>query len=277
MQPLSPRDLLIRQNPVESDQWESQSDRLERQAQANAPQITLERFQTLERVIRDNPLHTEPYLELAKIYLQEQRWVDARRVLDMAFARFPEDEEVNFLREEAQLARALQLHSMAEAEHTAEPTSLTAESLERSRVQLNVLRQHVCLSRLERHPERFELYLPLSIALENLGQPDEAIRALEKAVVQPTLRAEAALQLGYILSRARRIPEALAAFRRAAMFRVPPPKPEIKLKALAAAADVAERSNMIDSARRYVALLVELQPHDANLRDRLSNLHSRTL
>lgn len=277
MQPLSPRDLLIRQNPVESDQWETEGDRNERQSQANAPQITLERFQTLERVIRDNPLHVDPYLELARIYLQDNRWVDARRALDMALARFPKHEEVNFLREEAQLARALQLHSLAEAEQAAEPTSLTAESLERSRVQLNVLRQQVCLSRLERHPDQLELYLPLSLALENLGQRDEAIRALEKAVAQPALRAEAALQLGFILSRARRIPEALAAFRRAALFRVPPPKPEIKQQALAAAADLAERSNMIDSARRYVALLLELQPNDARLRARLSDLQSRTL
>ncbi len=277
MQPLSPRDLLIRQNPVECDQWESESDRNERQAQANAPQITLERFQTLERVIRDNPLHVDPYLELARIYLQENRWVDARRVLDLALARFPDDEEVNFLREEAQLARALQMHCIAEAEQAAEPTSLTADNLDRSRVQLNVLRQQVCMSRLDRHPDQLELYLPLSLALENLGKRDEAIRALEKAVVQPALRAEAALQLGFILSRAKRIPEALAAFRRAALFRVPPPKPETKQQALVAAADLAERSNMIDSARRYVALLLELQPNDTSLRARLSDLQSRAL
>jgi tetratricopeptide (TPR) repeat protein len=277
MQPLSPRDLLIRQNPVESDQWETEGERHARQAQATTPQITLERFQTLERVIRDNPLQVDPYLELARIYLHENRWVDARRVLDMALARFPNDEEANFLREEAQLARALQLHSMAEAEQAAEPTSLTAENVERSRVQLNVLRQQVCLSRLARHPDQLELYLPLSLALENLGQRDEAIRALEKAVTQPALRAEAALQLGVILTRARRIPEALAAFRRAALFRVPPPPPEIKYQALSAAADLAERSNMIDSARRYVALLLEMQPNDASLRARLTDLQNRPL
>ena len=36
------------------------------------------------------------------------------------------------------------------------------------------------------------------------------------------------------------------------------PARELKLRALAAAADLAERSRLIDSARRYVGLLVEL-------------------
>ncbi len=277
MEPISPKDLLLRHNPVEFDQWETESERKERAAQTTAPRITLERFQTLERVIRDNPLHAEPYLELARIYLQDSRWLDARRVLDSAVARFPEDEAVNYLREESQLARALQLHSEAEAEHASEPTSITQDNLERSRVQLNVLRKQVCLSRLQRHPEQLALNLPLATALENLGQRDEAISVLEAGIALPTLRAEASLQLGFTLSRARRIPEALAAFRRAALFRVPPPTPEIKQQALMAAADLAERSNMIDSARRYVAMLLELKPDDSLLSERLKALQSRSL
>lgn len=275
MQPLSPKDLLIRQSPVEVDQWETEAERQQREK--TTPTVSLERFQTLERVIRENPLHADPYLELAKIYLKDSRWNDARRVLDAAVARFSDNEQVSYLREEAMIARSLELFSLAEAEYAAEPTSLTSENLDRSRVELNVLRQNVCQSRLERHPEQVELNIPLATALENLGKRDEAIRALQVAIAYPQLRAEAALQLGFLYERARRIPQALSAFRRAAMFRVPPPSADVKLKALAAAADLAQRSNMIDSARRYVTMLLELAPTNAALKTRMNELNNRDL
>ncbi|MEZ6135462.1 MAG: tetratricopeptide repeat protein [Pirellulaceae bacterium] len=272
MQPLSPKDLLIRQSPVEADQWDPAS-----QAEQQSIPVTLERFQTLERTIADNPLHADPYLELAKIYLTQERWHDARRVLDLAHKRFSDNEEVNYLREEAQLARSLQLFTAAEVEYAQEPTQLTEDNLQRCRVELNVLRERVCLSRLERHPEQVELNLPLATAMENLGKRDEAIGALKPAIEQPQLRAEASLQLGYMLERARRVPEALSAFRRAALFRVPPPSPEIKFQALMAAADLAQRSNMIDSARRYVAMLIEISPNNVPLKNRLEELNQMSL
>ncbi len=273
MQPLTPKDLLVRHDPVERDRWTT-GETLEG---GQVPAVPLERFQTLEHVLRDSPIHVDPYLELARIYLQSSRWNDAKRVLDLAFSRFPEDEDVNFLREEAQIARSLQLFSEAEKEHADEPTRLTQENLDRCRIELNVLRENVCRSRLERHPEQAELNLPLATALENLGNRDEAIGCLQKAVVHPKLRASAALQLGQVFERANRIPEALSSYRRAALFRVPPPSEEIKRKALAAAADLAQRSNLIDSARRYVEMLVELLPHDEALANRLAELRKSPL
>ena len=148
MEPLSPKDLLIRQTALGSDQWDGDA----AQNRNDMPPVTLERFQALERTIADTPLQVDAYLELAKIYAQDQRWSDAKRVLDTAVKRFPEDEEVNFLREEAQIGRSLQLFSAAEAEYTAEPTRLTSENLDRCRVELNVLRERVCSSSLAAAP-----------------------------------------------------------------------------------------------------------------------------
>lgn len=270
MQPLKPQDLLLRQTPVEHDRWS------EGKSTEDQP-VALERFQTLEHVIRDTPVHIEPYLELAKIYLQGGRWNDAKRVLDLAVARFPEHEEANYLREESQLARSLQLHSEAERAHREEPTVMTKDSLERCRIQLNVLREKVCKARLERDPQKSELLLPLATALNNLGQVDEAVEALHQAVQQPPLRAVAALQLGQVMEAAGRIPEALSAYRKAAMFRVPPPSREVRLAALNAAADLAERSNLIDSAQRYVSILLDLNANDSHLQQRYKRLSESPL
>ncbi len=274
MQPLTPEDLLIRHNPVDNERWFDGQAAAETDA---AAQVPLERFQALEHLLRDNPISVDPYLELARIYLKIGRWTDAKRVLDSAIARFPEDEDVNFLREEAQIARSLQLLSEAQAEFDQEPTRLTQERLNRCHVELNVLREKVCRSRLERHPTQLELNMPLATAVENLGNRTEAINCLKKAAVQPNLRAAAALQLGQVYERAKRVPEALSAYRRAAMFRVPEPTMDVKLKALAAAANLAQRSGLIDSALRYTEMLLDLQPNNTAIQQRLAELKDAPL
>lgn len=275
MHPLTPDDLLIRHSPVDNDRWlDGKRDESEPSIPSSVP---LERFQTLEHVIRDTPLHVDPYLELARIYLQNSRWVDAKRVLDLAVERFPEDEEVNYLREEAQIARSLQLLSEARKEFEEEPTKLTKENLDRCNVELNVLRESVCRSRLKRHPDQVELNMPLATALENLGNREEAIACLQRAVAEPNLRGLAALQLGQTYERSGKVPQALSAYRRAALFRVPPPSDDVKLRALTAAANLATNSGMIDSARRYVEMLSEMQPNNAAIQTRLEELRKSEL
>ena len=270
MDPLTPESLLIRHNPVDDDQW------IEDRGPSTST-VSLERFQTLEHVVRDSPLTVDPYLELSRIYLGSSRWTDAKRILDLAFERFPENEDVAYLREEAQINRSLQLLANAKAEHTTEPTQLTQERLARCHVDLNVLRERVCKQRLLRHPEQLQLNLPLATALENLGKKDEAIARLREVVREPRLRASAAYQLGQTLERAGQIPEALSAYRRAALFRVPPATNEMRWKSLSAAADLARRFGMVDSERRYVEMLCAMRPTDADLAQRLDQLRDTPL
>lgn len=267
MQPLTPDDLLIRRRALEPD-----GELLADERAKSARSVPLERFQALEHVIRDNPLTVEPYLELAGYYLSSQRWTDARRVLENACQRFPGEERSQFLLEESQLARSLQLNSEAEQAQRAEPTQLTQAALDKSQLELNALRERICRGRLQRHPEQLQLYLPLATALHGLGQSEKAIESLRLATQAPKLRSAAAFQLGQLLEEVGRIPEALSAYRRAALFRVPPPPRELKLRALAAAADLAERSRLIDSARRYVGLLVELDTDNTDLKERYDRL-----
>ncbi|RMF43552.1 MAG: hypothetical protein D6753_04815 [Planctomycetota bacterium] len=268
MQPLTPDDLLIRHKPLEDSQW------INRLAPGKGTfrDVPLERFQVLERQVREIPLTEDPYLELARIYLHRGRWQDAKRILDLAIERFPDSEDVNYLREEAQLNRALQLVEEAQQELRAEPTRLTREKLQRCEIELNVLREKVCRQRLQRHPDQVALQIPLAAALEYQGRIEEAIDCLRQASDDPPLRAQAALQLGRLLERVERIPEALSAYRRAALFRRPPPQAEIRRAALEAAADLAERYSLVDSARRYVEMLLEIEPDDAVLRLRLQKL-----
>ncbi|MCA9130111.1 MAG: hypothetical protein KDB22_23650 [Planctomycetales bacterium] len=272
MQPLTPRDLLIRTEPADVAAIGG-----EENAREQFPTVTLERFQALEHVIRAVPINAEPYLELARIYHAASRWVDARRILDLAYARFSDNEEVCFLREEVQLARSLQLFGEAKLEYEQEPTAITKASLERCKVELNVLRETVCRARLERHPDQVDLNIPLAIALDNLGNSEEAVEKLKSAAQHPRLRAAASLQMGFVLQRLKRIPEALSAFRRAALFRVPPPAADIKLQALQAAAELAQKSGMVDSARRYFQMLCDLKPDEQRYREQFELLKDQPL
>lgn len=265
MQPLTPKDLVIRPKPEDEE------------SKSEVPHIPLERYQELERTIRDIPLHVDPYIELYNIYSGAHRWADARRVMEIAVHRFPDDHQAAYLYEEAQLARSQELAQKAEAEHLSEPTQLTLESHHRSQLELNVLREKIFRQRFERDPSQVQLLIPWADALDRLEQKDEAISKLRTASLTPHLRAEASLQLGRMLERATRVTDALSAYRRAAFFRVPPPSIETKYAALLAAADLAMRSGMVDSSRRYLQMLVDLNPQNEYLRGRLAEIRALPL
>lgn len=271
MRNLTPDHLLVRQTPVDDDRWgEANEGKIEQK-------IRLERFQELEQTLRNNPAYSEPYIELAKIYLSLKRWTDAKRVLDRAAEQFSDDDQVMYLREDAQLARALQLMQIAEHQHQTEPTRLTEEAWQRTRIELNVVREKVCRARLQRQPDQVELLLPLAHALRELGKIGEAVASLQQTVKIPSLRAEAALELGQLFAQESRIPEALSAYRRAALYRVPPPAARIRKQALELAADLAEKYKLIDSARRYVDLLLVDDPSNAQLLERAARLRETPL
>ncbi len=218
MKPLKPDDLLLRQTPVEQDRWSESS---EAGSTTRRP-LRLERFQELEQTLRNNPVQSEPYVELARIYLHQERWVDAKRVLDRAAELFNQDEEVLYLREEAQLARSLHLLACADSEYKRVPNDVAEKELQRAKLDLNAMREKVCRARLVRHPEQLELTIPLADALEGLDRSEEAVDYLRQAAQDPELRASASLKLGEIFERTGRVTDALAAYRRAALFRIPP-------------------------------------------------------
>ncbi len=260
MKPLKPDDLLLRNSPVDHDRWTEEQTSPDGSTARQA--VRLERFQELEQIIRNNPVQAEPYVELARIYLHQEKWVDAKRILDRAAEQFSSNEDVLYLREESQLARSLHLLACAQAEHRRVPNDVSEKELERARLDLNAMREKVCRARLVRHPEHLELTIPLADALEGLDRSEEAIDYLRRAAQDPDLRAQANLKLGEIFERMQRVTDALSAYRRAALFRVPPPPAESRLLALGKAAELALRHRMLDSAARYVAMLRELEPQN---------------
>ncbi|WP_164104089.1 tetratricopeptide repeat protein [Candidatus Laterigemmans baculatus] len=220
---------------------------------------SLERRQELERYLRDRPADIEAYLELAAIYRQAGRSVEATRVLKQALESEPEEPRVLWQLEEASLARALQqlqdVRQVAQRLHTPEAD----RELERAQTDWACRRVEVCQSRLQRDASQDHLRVVLAEALRDLGRYDEAIEALGPALLVDREAPLAYLILGHCLQAVGRDLEALAAWRAAALRRAVPAPPRIRLNAMQAAADVAERLGLSGTLPLYRQALRQAQ------------------
>lgn len=219
--------------------------------------IPLERFQQLEQEIRFAPANSGPYVELGQIYLGQQRWTDARRVLDAGVQFCPDCEALVLMREDLMLLLASQLVDAAKTNVAQNPSDATRYELEQAEISFANERIRVCRDRFTRHPEQKEILITWAIALRQLIRHEEAIALLNDAAKDPQLRARASLQLGMCYQTLDRPLEALAAFRKSAMYRSPAPEQKIKQRALELAMDLAEENGLIDSARFYAKQLVD--------------------
>lgn len=271
---LSVDELLIRPTTEQIEEAYSADENSGRSLQ----RISLERFQELEQCIRNSPADPAPYEELAQIYIQQNRWKDARRVLDQGVSHNPQYEPLLMLREETMLQGSRQELDTARRVHRQQRTVENEQYLTRCELDLANLRYAVCEARIARHPGQLELNIPCAIALRQLGRMEEAISKLRAAQSSPALRARASLQLGMCYQQTGRVLEALEAYRRASLFRAPPPPIEVRQRALQLAAELAEEHGLIHAARQYLQALLENPIQDVqSVRRKLEVLSSKSL
>ncbi|AMV35532.1 Tetratricopeptide repeat protein [Pirellula sp. SH-Sr6A] len=227
------------------------------------PVIPLVRFQQLEQEIRHAPAVAGPYEELATIYLQTERWTDARRVLDAGIKNCPEHEPIVRMHEDLQLTLATQLLDAAKKEAAQSPSDKARYDLEQAEINLLNERIRVCRDRFARHPDQTEILITLGIALRQSKRFEEAIEVLQVASRELALRARASLQMAMSYQSLGKPLDALSQFRRAALFRSPPPDPKVAMTALELASKLAEEVGLIDSAIYYLSELAKQAPKDS--------------
>ena len=240
--------------------------------------IALLAHQELEQLIRHSPADPIPYMQLAKIYLGQQRWKDTIRVLDAGVQHNPEYEPLLQLREDLILQSARQAVEAATQTFAKEPTAEGKLHLERCQTNLANESIAYCRSRLDRHPEQTELLIAWAGSLTELGRAVEAMPLLKRAVSDPSLRAQATYQLGLGHEQLDQPLEALAAYRTAALFRAPPPDARLRCEALVRAFELSDRLGLVDAAKRYAQLLVETEgPHVEKISKRFEILRQTPL
>lgn len=237
--PVQPHELL-KKGPV------SENEQVERK-----PAATLERRQELERFIRNRPADIDAYLELAAIYRGQGRAVEAARVLKVAQEVEPGHSEVLWQLEEASLARALQqlkdVRDVAQRLNTPEAT----RELERAQTDWACRRAEVCRARIERDPSAAHLRVVLAEALRDLGDYAEAIASAEHALHCDSESPLAHWIIGQCHNALGNTLQALSAWRHVALRRAVPAPAKLRVAALKAACEQAERLGLSASLSLY--------------------------
>ncbi len=226
------------------------------QSESKPKTIPLQRSQELEQAIRNAPANPEPYVELGQIYVDQERWVDARRVLDAGVQYCPEHEPLMILHEDLSIHLSNMALEQARKLNAQRPSDENRYGVEQAETDLANRRVKVCADRYARHPDQKEILIAWAVALRQLSRQEEAVGLLQEASKEPNIRARASLQLGICLQSLDRPLEALAAFRKAALYRSPPPEPLVRTRALEMAIAIAEENHLIDSARYYTEQLL---------------------
>jgi len=254
------------------------NDALNGPAGPNATRISLLDYQELEQKIKNYPADPIPYMQLAEIYDRMLRSKDTMRVLNAGVQQNPEYEPLVVFREELVLRAAQQ--SLQETWRIYLQDKSDENELDWQRAQANLANEQIafCQARYTRHPEQKELLVPWAAALRSLGRIEDALQLLKQSLEIPSLRAPSALELGQCYELSSQPLEAFAAYRTAALFRDPPPSMSVRTDALRKALRLAEKLNMIDSAKRYAKFLLECKVEDsAAIQQQLDHLQRKML
>jgi tetratricopeptide (TPR) repeat protein len=213
--------------------------------------IALLEHQELEQQIKHAPADPLPYVKLAKLYQSQGRWKDTLRVLEAGVQHNADYEPLVELREDLLLAAAEKERDEALHAHLQRPTAESALQCEGRERNLAEEQLRFCRQRLARHPAQTELKLMWAKALRMLGRYEEAIHLWNAIPLPSSLRARVQYELGLNYQLSGRALQAISHFRQAALFRDPAPPADIKLAALKAGMELAEKLHMIETALHF--------------------------
>lgn len=236
------------------------------------PASALTRRQELERAIRNFPEVEENYLELADVYLEQNRSFEAERTLMKAinisgdFRVLEKLEDVNMLRAQEKVDIARQ---RAAEEKSDEARQLVEQLLdEKRRLEMEVYR-----SRCERYPNDKELKFQLGRRMKEMGKFRDSVDWLQAGLELPERQAEASLEIGECLQRFKLFPKALQCYRQAVQLAATSDKlNDCRKRALYRAGVLAESMQLTDSAKQYFEELLKLDSSYMDAKSRLDSL-----
>jgi len=232
--PVRPDELLRKNVPV-------QQSLVEKPVAQPQPKVHLERRQQLEHHLKSSPTDLDAFFELGRIYREENRPLDARRVFHQALQIFPEDQKLLWEYEEATLARSLQqLREVTELAKRLKTLEAERE-LKRSQNDWACRRMDVCLARLARDASQTQLRVTLAEAMYDAGIYEGAIDELESVLDNDDLSPMAYLIRGRSLLAMGKDVEAMESLRAASLRRSVVAAPRIRVIALRLLCETAER------------------------------------
>lgn len=185
-------------------------------APAKKREIQLTPIQRFEKAISDDPTIVENYLELIDLYVAEQRYADAERVLQRAQAASGGDPDVLARGEDLSIERTRHQLAIAEKRAAAEPGADARQLVEQVRGNLARLELQVFDARSQRFPQDLTLKHRVGECLKKLGNYREAALRFQESRQAPELYVAATLELGECLQHLKQYVKALHCYQRAA-------------------------------------------------------------
>ncbi|NOZ40985.1 MAG: hypothetical protein GXP24_12290 [Planctomycetes bacterium] len=229
----------------------------------------------LQAAISDDPTLAENYVHLADIYLHEQRFDEAEKLLDQGFSACGSgDLQIRTRLEDVQLRRVT--HQLAVAEKRCEHDSgeEAKQLAHRFRIQANQVELETYAARAERDPKNSRLKYELGLRLKRAGKVKEAISALQGARTDSKRGMDVLVELGECFQHIEQYKLALSHYEQAieALSGLNESESEIYRKALYRAGVLATGMQEIDRAERHLSTLAALDFGYRDVADRLDKI-----
>jgi tetratricopeptide (TPR) repeat protein len=218
----------------------------------------------LLRKIEQHPDKMEAYVELSQLYINEERYGDAEKVLARAFENSDGNVEIREKWEDA------------EVRHLRQKISRIADPEERKRQEKRLFAKEleICKNRCERYPNNPLFRYDLGYHYMLLKQYNEAIRELQQAKNDPRRKGPCLLALGQCFQQIKQYRLAMDHYQMA-IEEIPDRDAQNKKKALHLAGKLALGLKDLDLAEKHLAVLAGMDftyKDVPTLLDKLANL-----
>lgn len=207
-------------------------------------------IEKLEREIKRKPNEVPKYLELAALYLEEERFDKAEEVLSRAYEISGHDADIREKLEDVQLNHLRVQQADAEKTVKESGSEDAKRQLEELNKQIYTKDLEIFKNRCERYPNNLGFKYELGIKYFQGGLYREAIVEFQQARNDPRRKGYAALALGQCFQQIKQVPLAMSHYE-AAIEEIPERDTEQRNRAEYKAAVLAFQQKDLDLAERH--------------------------
>ncbi|WP_254511656.1 tetratricopeptide repeat protein [Anatilimnocola floriformis] len=216
-------------------------------------------LQELELAVREFPSHADNYLQLTPLYLERGRDQEAERMLNRGRAATGNNPRVVALWEEVAVKVFEDRVAHARRDAAEHPSANSQTALAQILRERDKLETAVYTSRLQREPGNLALQYELGVRLKRSAKLHDAMKHLQLALGELTVRALAAFELGECHLQLNDVPQALRFYRMASETALTD-QAAARKHALYQASVLALRMKLLKNAVRYLRELNRIDP-----------------
>ena len=233
--------------------------------------IPLNRRQTLEKEIREDPTREELHLELADIHSKDRRYSDAEKVLGLAIEACGASLKLQTAFEDSQIRSSKARLAIAEQRAASAKTDEANELVSKLKSDLNRLELDIYQQRSQRFPEKLRFHYELGVRLRRAGNFLQAVKCYDLARKDAHCQVAATLEMGECWQQLKQYSKALDCFK-AAIEASSDVDGDRQKRALYRGAILSAALKQNDEARSWFQQLLDLDPTYKDAAARLDKL-----